>query len=120
MKSVIGAYIIVIILILFVILNSVIVSYNIKEVIKMLENVQDTSESGEKYIEIYEDYERRQKYISLTVNHNDLSAIETEFAEILGSVEACDYENLTIAKSRLIGALKHLKRLSGINIDSIF
>ena len=38
---------------------------------------------------------------------------------ILGELEVGDTDGASITKSRLIGALKHLWRLSKINIDSI-
>jgi hypothetical protein len=79
----------------------------------------DTEKLLSVYSEIYDDYRQRQKFLSITVNHEDLTTIETEFEEILGSALADDKENIIIAKSRLIGALEHIRRLSGINIDSI-
>ena len=49
-----------------------------------------------------------------------MTNIEEELNEILGAIEAEDRETLIIAKSRLMGSLSHLRRLSGINADSIF
>ncbi len=120
MKTVIAAYAISIALIIFVIVNSFILSFNINAVIEKLKSTPDTPSSGELYKDIYYDYMRRQKYIALTVNHDDLSTIETSFFEMLGAIDANDEESLIISKSRLLGALSHLKRLSGINMDSIF
>lgn len=124
MKTVIIAYTIVFIVIALVVLNSLFISYNIKEVIRLLNSEStmqkdDTEKLLSVYNEIYDDYRRRQKFLSITVNHEDLTTIETEFEEILGSALADDKENIIIAKSRLIGALEHIRRLSGINIDSI-
>jgi hypothetical protein len=60
-----------------------------------------------------------QHFFAITVSHDDLTNIEGCFYEILGAAEANDDDALKIAKSRLIGSLSHLKRLSAINIDSI-
>ncbi len=120
MKTAIAAYAISALLIIFVIANSFILSFNINKVIEKLEDTPNSPNEAQTYIDIYDDYMRRQKYISLTVNHDDLSTIETSFFEMLGAIEANDEESLIIAKSRLLGALSHLKRLSGINMDSIF
>lgn len=124
MKSVIIAYVIVILIIALVILNSLFVSYNISEVMRQLEKAsdKDAGEVGgllEEYTAIYDDYLRRQKFLSITVNHDDLTNVEDGFEEILGALRAEDYGSVIITKSRLIGALSHLRRLSGINIDSI-
>lgn len=80
---------------------------------------EDTEKATKAYTELYENFKRKESYIALTVNHGDLMNIEDAFAEIIGAAKADDKESLMIAKSRLIDALGHLKRLSGINIDSI-
>ena len=80
---------------------------------------KDTDAAENEYTEIYENFKKKERYISLTVNHNDLMNIENSFAELIGAARADDQESLVIAKSRLIDALGHLKRLSGINLDSI-
>ena len=79
----------------------------------------DTALALEEYTQIYEDFKKKEGYIALTVNHGDLMSIENAFAEIIGAAKANDRESLIIAKSRLIDALGHLRRLSGINFDSI-
>ena len=123
MKAVIIAYVIIFAVISLVILNSFLVSYNINEVIRLLSSEDTAKEEAEElfavYDKIYTDYQRRQKFLSISVNHNDLTAIENEFEEILGSAMAGETKNIVIAKSRLLGSLEHLRRLSGINIDSI-
>lgn len=103
-----------------VILNSFFVSKSICEIADMLEAAPTDTESYDVYSDIFEEYMKKQRFIGLTVSHEDLTNIEREFNEILGSIEANDEENLIIAKSRLIGSLSHLRRLSGINADSIF
>ena len=120
MKATIIAVLILSIVLISVFLNSFFISHGIEEIISKLEETPSTLESYDLYEEIFEEYTKKQRFIGLTVSHDDLTNIESEFHEILGSIEAKDEETLIIAKSRLIGALSHLRRLSGINADSIF
>lgn len=65
-----------------------------------------------------EKYERYERFISISVSHNDLMNIEDLFAQYeQESLE--DNEQRYVTKNRLISALCHLRRLSTINIDSI-
>ena len=68
----------------------------------------------------FEKFKKEENYLSLTVNHNDLTDIEGLFSEMIGYLSIEDAENAKVAKSRLIDALSHLGRLSGINISSVF
>ena len=70
-------------------------------------------------VKIHEDFLKSRTYLGITVNHDDIAEVEEEFAEILGALSIGDKDAAEIAKSRLISALGHLKRLSGFNIDSI-
>lgn len=67
----------------------------------------------------YEEFKKRETFMSLTVNHNDLTAIEELFSEMIGYLSIQDADGASVAKSRLIDALSHLRRLSGVNIDSV-
>ncbi len=120
MKSIVLAVISLSLLVSIVVTNSIIVSKLTDNIRKRLELAPNDTESAEIYEEIFEQYMKNQKYIGITVSHEDLTNIEQEFNEILGAIEAKDKEALIISKSRLIGALKHLKRLAEINADSIF
>lgn len=120
MKAAIIAILSLSIVLISVFLNSFLVSRGIEDIIAKLEEAPSTLESYDLYEEIFQEYTKKQRFIGLTVSHDDLTNIESEFHEILGSIEAQDEETLIIAKSRLIGALSHLRRLSGINADSIF
>ena len=71
------------------------------------------------WAQLYEKFLKSRTYMSITVNHDDIAAVEEEFAEILGALRISDKETAEIAKSRLESALGHLKRLSGFNSDSI-
>lgn len=103
-----------------VMLNSFFVSKSISDITEKLENAPQSTEEYNLYSEIFNDYLKKQRFIGLTVSHDDLTNIEREFNEILGAIKAGDDDTLIIAKSRLIGSLSHLRRLSGINADSIF
>lgn len=70
--------------------------------------------------EIYADFEKDEEYLSLTVNHNDLCEVGGLFIETIAYLTVKNAEEASVAKSRLIDALLHLRRLSGINVDSIF
>ena len=78
-----------------------------------------SAESHQEYERLYKDFKKKEQYISLTVNHEDLTDVESSFSEIVGAAKANDEEAFLTIKSRLIDALDHLRRLSGINIDSI-
>ena len=101
-------------------MNSFFVSKTIEDIKEQLEDSPSNTESLSLYSSIFDEYMKKQHFIGLTVNHEDLTNIEQEFHEILGAIEADDKESLIIAKSRLIGSLSHIRRLSGINADSIF
>lgn len=104
----------------FVFLNSFIIFRSVTDLSNRIDAVEPTYRNESSFIEIYEDYKGMEKYFSITVSHSDLTSIEDSFAELLGAAEAKDDESLTIAKSRLKMAFNHLKRLSGVNFDSIF
>ena len=120
MKSVIFSFIALIAIFTTITMNCFFISRSVDDITNRLEAAPTHTDTYSVYYEIFEDYIKRQRFIGLTVSHEDLTNIECEFYEILGAIEAEDEESLIIAKSRLIGALSHLKRLSGINADSIF
>jgi hypothetical protein len=120
MKTVIFAYITFITVTAFVFINSFFVSKYIGDISDEVKNIPSSTEFADDYENAYGNFMKVRGYLNFTVPHSDLAEIEGEFHEILGAIEAMDDESLTIAKSRLIGSLSHLKRLSGINTDSIF
>ena len=120
MKSLILSCVSALLLVVFVFANSYAVRYNVEKISTAIESAPDNCSEKETYNKLYEDYRRREKYIALSVSHSDLLIIEDSFAEMLGAIDAEDEDALTIAKSRIIKALAHIKRLSGINFDSVF
>ena len=120
MRAAIISLIILTLVLTAVILNSYFVSRSIHTLLEKLKDAPSDTNNYEIYAEIHDDFAKKQRFIGLTVSHDDLTNIEEEINEILGAIEADDKETLIIAKSRLIGSLSHLRRLSGINADSIF
>jgi hypothetical protein len=102
--------------------NSFVLDRIIGEMTKEVESFEfheGSKEEEEKFIELYKSYKSAERYISITVNHDDLTNIDNDFNEIIGCLKVNDIQGATIAKSRLEGCFSHLWRLSSINIDSI-
>ena len=121
MKVVKIAYSILCISLILVVVNSIVLGKVIDSISEMVENADydDAKEIKKEFEEIYEVFRKKESYIALTVSHDDLTNIEDAFAEVIGAADANDMASVTTAKCRLSDALRHLKRLSGINIDSI-
>lgn len=66
------------------------------------------------------DYDAFEAFWSLSVSHDDLMNIRTAFADLEGAAKANDTISFIQAKSRLIDALMHLRRLSALNFYSVF
>lgn len=122
MKSVRFAYTVFALLFVAVFINSLSVGKTIDSISRELaEAEEEDMKSAEKeYERIYENYKKYEFYVSLTVDHDDLANIEDAFSEIIGAAKADDAVGVVTTKSRLCDYLRHVKRLSGINIDSIF
>ena len=69
--------------------------------------------------DLFSDFMNKETFISLTVSHDDLTAIENDFVDLIGYLSVSDLENAEVAKSRLLHSLEHLRRLSGFNFDAI-
>lgn len=122
MRTVKIAFALLFITLFSVVANSIALTSIITDISDKVKNAaeDDPNAAYEEYSEIYREYDSYSSYISLTVNHEDLRDIENSFAEIIGAAKADDINSMMTIKSRLIGALEHLRRLSGINLDSIF
>lgn len=115
-KVVYAAVFILILIVSFVIINTLILSRTIKDLEK---EAIETSLNTEDFERLYGKFLRARTYLSITVDHNDIATVEAEFAEIRGALSVGDFDSAAIGKSRLCSALGHLGRLSGFNIDSI-
>lgn len=122
MKAYIFAIIIFSALLATVIGNSVFIGHTASRLKEDISSIDYTSKATLKseFERIYADYKKHERFISLTVSHDDLTNIEESFADIIGAIEAGDESLMMTAKSRLEDALSHLRRLSGINPESIF
>ena len=121
MKTVKIALAILAVTVLSVLINSFVLSSVIKKYEKEVSKIDSNKiESAfESYSAIYDNFNKEKDYISLTVNHEDLTNIEDNFAAAIGAARSHDESELEITKSRLLDALGHLRRLVGINLDSI-
>ena len=99
--------------------NSFMLNRTLSSLIEECEAIPDETNMKAEYEELYQSFMKKQKFISLTVSHDDLTEIENDLAEIIGATLADDRDTLIIAKSRLVMTLTHLRRLSGVNLDSI-
>lgn len=115
------AYTILILLSLIVLFNSLTIGHITNKLKNEIESIDYSNIDTAllKYKKSFEKFEKAEKYISLTVSHDDLTNIEESYAELIGAAKAKDEDEILKAKSRLTDALAHLGRLSGINIDSI-
>lgn len=115
------AFVILFSTLIFVTLNSIVLRSVIGDTITNVKAAEeeDMEKAKKEYEELYDNFKRKETYIAITVNHEDMTNIEDAFSEVVGAARAGDREGMLIAKNRLIDALLHLKRLSGINIDSI-
>ena len=94
------------------------VTINLTERINAVD-IDNMESAKEEFESIYNKFKKAERYISLTVSHDDLTNIEEGFADIMGAFEAGAKTSIVMIKSRLTDALEHLGRLSGINLDSI-
>ena len=119
-KSVPVALITLLSIIIFVCADAPIVSGMIDKTIAELEGFKISNEGAEEqFSQIKNRYERRVKYINLTVSHSLTLEVEAFFSELQTEVKYGDENDIQKAKSRLIDALLHLKRLSGFKLESI-
>ena len=119
MKGALFGFITLFLLIALIGVNSFALNFNINKVYEAVESTPPRLTNADTFEALYEDYMRRERFICLTVAHNDLMDIEGAFAELLGAIKAEDEGQLIIAKSRLENALLHLRRLSTIGIEGI-
>lgn len=101
-------------------LNSFMLHKSIGEFIEDAEALSIQSEDAyEKAEDIKRKFEDAERFISLTVNHEDLTNIEECYSDLLGYLSVGMTREAEVTKNRLIDALSHLRRLSGVNLDSV-
>lgn len=104
----------------FVLICSASVSSIADELYEGLRSIESTTDSADEYYALRTEFLSKRSFLNFTVSHEVILSIESGFDEISGAIEANDEGALIIAKSRLCGLLSHLRRLSGINFESIF
>ena len=123
MKEKIIAVCLFVLVVSFVITNTIVLNIQIEEIcdaVKAIEIREDSLKEAERETrEIFDIYKRREVFISLTVNHDDLTNIEESFDEMIGYLSVGDADGARVTKNRLVGSLEHLRRLSGFTIDAI-
>ncbi len=123
MKVKILAAVILILVLLASALNTHFLLHSIDKIETSVEALSFEASANESKSEaeaLFESYKKAEGFLSLTVSHNDLTDIESFFSEMIGYLSVSDKDGAKMAKSRLIDALAHLRRLSGVNISSIF
>ena len=107
----------------FVTVNTIVLDRQISKLCEATEKIEITEDNirqSEKMArELYDDFKKKEIFISLTVNHEDLTNIEASFSEIIGYLSVGDADGARVTKNRLLDSLEHLRRLSGFNIDAI-
>ena len=119
MKSAVISVIILAVLFILVSINTAVVDGMITDTMAHVDALEPGDSIKEDFTELQDKYERRAKFINLTVSHVMMSEVEEAFAEIEGAIAAEDEGEIIQAKSRLSDALGQLKRLAGLSLDSI-
>ena len=119
MKDKIIAIACLVIVLVAVTVNEVAIKSNIDRTLDALYTFDERATTKDDAEQVFEAFQRREHYISLTVSHEDLTSIEESFCDMIGYIKVGDTDNAAVAKSRLIHSLEHLRRLSVLNIDSI-
>jgi len=122
MKTKIIAFIIMILVLFGSLLNTYALGREIDRFIGLCEALSLDGDSSGALIdveELFAEFTKSEQFMSVTVNHDDLTVIEELFSEMIGYLKVDDPDGAKVAKSRLTDALSHLRRLSGINLDAI-
>ncbi len=121
MKAVRIATAVLIFLLAAVVLNSIYIDKTTEKFANRIMEIdtKNLKEAKEEFKKVHKEFKKAEKFISITVSHDDLTNIEEGFADIIGASEAEMHVDVITIKSRLEDALRHLGRLSSINFDSI-
>ena len=119
MKVKIAAFTIFIVIILSVVANTVILGKQIDDLSAEVKKIEIGAGAYQKTSALLEDFRQKESFMSLTVSHDDLTTIGECIVEMQAYLSQEDYQNAEVEKNRLEYFLKHLKRLSGFNIDAI-
>ena len=108
-----------VLLIFSVATNTFFLTRCIDEILSDVEKLDTESEKARDFGEkIFENYKNAEGFLSLTVSHDDLADVNSYFTEMNAYLSLGNSEEAAVAKSRLIDALSHLRRLSGFNFNA--
>lgn len=116
MKSIIFSLLSLLLLIAFVI-TSATVTHSLLD--KLSSEVEDAM-NAEEYENIKKEFEKMERFLSLTLSDNTLCEIEYSILEVRDYLEHGSEDEADAAKSRLLSKIKESRRLSGLNPRSIF
>ena len=120
MSEKILAVVILLVVIAFVIANTLIIDTQTTDLIEEITSLDiETGNAEETARKIHTSFMKKEKFISLTVSHDDLTNIEDYFVELVGYLSIGDIDNAKVTKDRLEHSLEHLRRLSTFTIDAI-
>lgn len=120
MKEKVIAVIIFVSVILFVGVNTCVINKQMKEIGQDVRSLDtDSDDACEIADNIFGDFLKKEKYLSLTVSHEDLTNIENCFVEMRGYISIGDTDNAKVVKDRLEHYIEHLRRLSTFTIEAI-
>ena len=121
MKEKIFAVVMIVLTIAAVAFNTIFLHKDMDKIYDEVNNIDfsDGIQAFENAKAAYNLFRKKEMFLGLTVNHDDLSNIEECFSEMIGYLSVDDIDGAVVTKSRLTDALGHLRRLSGLNIDAI-
>ncbi len=117
------AYVIFIFILVSVLVNTAMLQKEIDDVISDVEELDltdpDSAAVTKAAERLYDDFKKKESFISLTVSHDDLTNIESAFSELIGYLSVGEFPSAVATKNRLLDSLEHLRRLSDINLEAI-
>lgn len=119
MKTKIAAVLILVVVLLFVTVNTAMLGSMITEIKREVDSLGTEADDLASAEAVYKKFARYETYVSITVSHEDLTNIESSFSELMGYLSVGDSDGAAVVKRRLSDALGHLLRLSSVNIDAV-
>ena len=123
MKERAMAIVLLVVVIISVVTNTLLLCSKLDHIIYRIERLNfietNNFETKTEAEEIYKEYQDYYLFLGLTVSHDDLTNIDNCFVELLGYISINNFDEATVAQSRLINSLEHLRRLCGFNIEAI-
>ena len=115
MKEKITSAIIFSLVIIAVTANTVFVQKKLTSIGNSLDNARLPDEIEQ----TYNIFKKNEMLFGLSVSHEDLTDVSEGFVELISYLEVGDSDSAEVAKNRLKYLIEHLRRLSGVNIESI-